>query len=61
MLVVPGEDAVQAIEQVLFFVKAMRFSRVDDKFGFDAVALQAAVEFLALAEGIGRIGVPLEN
>jgi len=52
MFVIPGEDAVQAIQQVLFLVKAVGLARVDDKFGIDAVALEAAVEFLALAGGI---------
>jgi len=41
--------AVQAIQEVLSFMKAVRLARVHDEFGFDAVALEAAVEFLALA------------
>src|SRR5258707_5484825 len=61
MLVVPSEDAVQAVQQMLFFVKAVGLARIDDQFGFDAVALEAAVEFLALAEGIGRMSVAVEN
>src|SRR5882724_3121529 len=46
---------------MLFFVKAVGLARIDDQFGFDAVALEAAVEFLALAGGISRISVALEN
>jgi CBS domain containing-hemolysin-like protein len=61
MLVVPGEDAVQAVEEVLLLVKAVRLARVNDELGLDAVALQAAVEFLALAERIDQVGISLEN
>src|SRR5712692_973140 len=60
MLVVPSEDAVQAIQQVLFLVEAVRLARVDDQFGYDAVTFEAAVEFLALPERIDRIRVTLE-
>src|SRR2546421_11823360 len=42
-------------------MKAVRLARVHDEFGFDAVALEAAVKLLALAWGIDRVGVSLEN
>jgi len=61
MPVVPGEDAVQAIEEVLLLVKAVRLARVNDELGLDAIALQTAVEFLALAGRIDQVGVSLEN
>src|SRR6267378_1867675 len=61
MLVVPGEDAIQAIQEVLLLVKAVRLARVNDELGLDAVALQAAVKFLALAERIDQVGISLEN
>src|SRR5207245_1164345 len=61
MLVIPGEDAVQTVQQVFFFVKTMRLARVDDQLGLDAVALEATVEFLALARRVDRIGVALKN
>ncbi len=61
MLVAPGEDAVQAVQEMFFFLKAVRFAGVDYQLGFDAVALEAAVEFLALPEGVDRVGVALEN
>src|SRR5260370_7308697 len=61
MLVVPGEDAVQTVQQMFFFVAAVRLARIDNKLGFDAVAFEAAVEFLALARRINGIGVPLKN
>jgi len=37
---------------VLLLVKAMRLAWVNDELGLDAIALQAAVKFLALAERI---------
>src|SRR5713101_4691588 len=61
ILVVPGEDAVQAVQQMLFFVEAVRLARIDDKLGFDAIALKAAVEFLALAWRVDRVGVALKD
>src|SRR5467141_4090511 len=61
MLVVPGEDAVQTVHQVFLFMEAVRLARVHDQFGFDAVALEAAVEFLALARRIDGVGVALKN
>src|SRR5207302_6089900 len=59
VFVVPGEDAVQTIEKVLFLVETVRLARVDNHFGLDAVALQAAVTFLALARRIDGTGVAL--
>src|SRR5215468_3954752 len=50
VLVIPGEDAVQPIEQVLFFVEAVGLTRVEDQLGFHTIALQPAVQFLALAQ-----------
>src|SRR5437016_2492824 len=46
---------------MLFLVKAVRLTRVDNQLGLDAVALEAAVKLLALAWGIDRVGVSLEN
>src|SRR5260370_20984665 len=61
MLVVPGKDTIQAIQEVFFLVKALGLARVDDQLGLNAVVLEATVEFLALARGIGRVGISLEN
>src|SRR6266478_6645333 len=61
VLVVPGEDAVQTVQQMFFFVEAVRLARVDDQFRFDAVAFEAAVEFLALARRVDRVGVALKD
>src|SRR5439155_26508062 len=49
MRVVPCEDAIQAIKEVLFLMKAVRLTRVNDQLGLDAIALKAAVKLLALA------------
>jgi hypothetical protein len=46
---------------VLFFVEAVRLARVHDEFSLDAIAFEAAVEFLALAWRIDGVGVSLEN
>ena len=61
MLVVPRENTIEAIQEVLFFVKAVRLARIHNEFGFDAVALQAAIEFLALAWRVDRVGVSLKD
>jgi hypothetical protein len=61
VFVVPREDAVEAIQQVLFFVKAVRLAGVGNQFCFDAVAFESTVEFLALAGGIDGVGIPLKN
>jgi hypothetical protein len=39
----------------------MRLAGIDDQFGFDAVALQAAIEFLALAHRVSEVRITLEN
>jgi len=59
MLVIPGENAVQAIQEVFFLVEAVRLARVDDQLGLDAIALEAAVKFLALAGRNDWVGVTL--
>jgi hypothetical protein len=38
MLVVPFEDAVQAVEEVFLFAEAVGLARVNDQFSFDTVA-----------------------
>ena len=61
MLVVPGKDAVQAIQKVFFFVEAVGLARVHNEFRLDAITFEAAVEFLALARRIDWVSVALEN
>src|SRR6266850_7131268 len=61
ILVVPGEDAVEAIEEVLFLAEAVGLARVDDHLGLDAIALQAAIKFLALAQRVREVHITLEN
>jgi hypothetical protein len=61
MPVVPGEDAGAHVKNVFLFAEAVRLARVDDQLGFDAVALQSTIEFLALAQGIDWVRVALEN
>jgi hypothetical protein len=47
--VVPREDAIQSVQQMLLLVETVRLSRVDDQFGLDAISLQPAVQLLALS------------
>ena len=61
IFVIPGEDAIETIEKVLFFTETVRLSRVYDQFSLHAVALQAAIQLLALAEWIGGVGITLKN
>src|SRR6266436_10363222 len=61
VLVVPGEDTVQAIQKVFFFVKAVGLARVHNEFSFDTVAFEAAIEFVTLAGGIDSVRVTLKN
>jgi hypothetical protein len=46
---------------VLLLVKAVWLARVDNQLGLHAVALESAIEFLALAGGIDRVGVSLKD
>jgi len=46
---------------MFFLAEAVRFAGVDDHLGFNPVALQAAVEFLALAQRVREVRVTLEN
>ena len=46
---------------MLFLAQAVRLARVDHEVGVDAVALQAAVELLALADRIGRVVFALQQ
>src|SRR5712691_3455563 len=59
IFVVPGQDAVETIEEVFFLAEPVRFARVGDQFGLNAVALQAAIEFLALAQWVGEVRITL--
>ena len=36
--VVPGEDAIQPVDEMFFLMEAVWFSRVDDEFGFHSIA-----------------------
>jgi hypothetical protein len=38
VFVEPGEDAVEAVDLVFFFLDAVTFARVHHEFGFDAIA-----------------------
>src|SRR5271165_6998 len=59
--VVPRQDAIQAVEQMLLLVKAMRLPWINHQFTFHAVALQPAIQLLALAQRIDGIGIALQN
>jgi hypothetical protein len=37
--VVPREDTIESIQQMLFFVESVRFAWIDDQLGLDAVPL----------------------
>src|SRR5947199_7018069 len=52
MRVIPSQNAVHAIDQVLLFAKAVRLSRVNREFAFDTVILQCLEQLLALADRI---------
>src|SRR5437667_6607996 len=52
MRVIPSQNAVHAIDQVLLFAKAVRLSRVNREFAFDTVKLQCLKQLFALADRI---------
>src|SRR6185503_15111087 len=56
VLVEPGDDAVEAVDEVLLLAQPVRLARVDDEIRLDVVALQPAVELLALTDRIGFVG-----
>src|SRR5204862_543909 len=37
VLVVPGEDAIQAVQEMFFFVEAVRLAGVQDEFSLDSI------------------------
>src|SRR5438552_15379870 len=61
VLVVPGEDAIQAVQEMFFFVEAVRLAGVQDEFSLDSIAFEAAVELLALTGGSTELGAPWKN
>jgi hypothetical protein len=57
--VVPRQNAVETVEQMLWFVEAVRFAGVDNPLRFDAVAFPAAIKLFTLAERIYGVSIAL--
>src|ERR1051325_1320035 len=51
----PSENAIHSIDQMLFFLQAVRFTRVNDKLALDAVSFEGSIKHLTLTQGIGAI------
>ena len=61
MLLVPGDDAVEAVEFVLFFMEAVIFARILDKLGRRTIKLEPAIEAGTLAERVSGVGLALKD
>src|SRR5262249_34258715 len=59
--VVPRDDAIEAIEEMLFLAQPVRLARIQHEIGLDAVPLQAAIKLLALSDRIGRVVLALQE
>src|SRR5262245_6619523 len=57
----PRDDTVQPIEEVLLLAQAVRLARVEHEIGVDVVALEAAIELLALADRVGQVVFALQQ
>src|SRR5262249_18711808 len=61
ILLIPRHHPVQPVEEVLLLAQAVPLARVEDELGRHAVALQGAVELLALADRVGGVRLALED
>src|SRR5215475_717989 len=57
----PIDDATQAIEKMFLLTQTVTFSWIENEVRFNSVTFQAAVELLALADGVCRVGLALQK
>jgi hypothetical protein len=61
IFVIPSEDAIQAVHEMLFFMEAVRLAWVEHQFRIDSIAFEATVKLEALADRVDGVGFALQN
>src|SRR6266852_5827768 len=61
VLVIPPQNPIQPVHQMLLLMKPMRLSRINHKLRLHSISLQTAIQFLALPQRINRIRIALQH